>query len=276
MSSQVSVYLDESAMNVCMVHQPCEARGSKPGPNCDRRYIYGVGAAVFELGIDAEGFRDRLDHIWTRIRARSGISTSTRMTTFAIDGWHATEDLPEFADPLIEEIDTDGVFKGHVRYIVSEVPAENVDDLYDTLFVWLLRSLFQRYPRQELSVVFEVSGKSLADIRKLVDSAGAPNGTTVGIQGKGDHLLALADYLLFASLKYAGRTEQLCNSNPCALDHRPPIATDLRFDGKGSPLPTGHVGPEDRWHKLYYAFVRNMSSAVKGSSQPVSQEAGRP
>ena len=267
-SSQFSVFLDESAMFVCMVHEPCKFRGRKAGPECRREYVYGVGAAVFESSVDAEGFRASLEIVRTRIRARNGVSTGKRMASFTTGGWHATQDLPEFADPLIQEIDTDGAFKGHVRYVESSVEAADIENLYRNLFMALLRSLFKRYSGRDIALIFEESGNTLADLRSLIKAAGAPTGASVRIEEKGDHLLALADYLLFATLKYVGRTKQLCDSTTCAQDHCPPIAAELWFDRDGAPLAKGHVPPDDRWHKMYYAFVRNMSSAVEVSFRP--------
>jgi hypothetical protein len=263
MSADVAIFLDESLVTICLSHEPCGNRGREPGPDCDRRYIYGVGAAVFESSGDADAFRARLGSVRTRIRARSGIANARRMARFARDGWHATDDTPEFADPLIAEIDTDGVFKGHVRYALSKAAIANADDLYDRLFIWLLRALFKRYEGQSVHVIFEASGKSLTMLREVAASAGASTDTIVDEQGKGDVLLAMADYLLYATLNYIGRAEQVCKSVTCSIDHNPPIAAELTFDRFGSPLAVGHVKTDDRWHKMYYAFASNMSSVVR-------------
>ncbi|MGN7969913.1 hypothetical protein [Microbacterium sp. 22296] len=185
------------------------------------------------------------------------------MATFVRDGWHATEDLPEFADPLLEEIDTDGMFKGHVRFAVLKAPPSDVDGLYNYLFGRLLTHVLMRYKSAgRVDVIFEQGGgKTLADYQQLVNPR--LTNVLVTMQPKGDNLLALADYLLFATMRYAARAEQLCPGEACADSHLPPVAAAANFDAFGSPVAVGHVQQDDRWHKMYFGFLRAMSSVVR-------------
>ena len=115
----VSIYLDESEVTVCLEHDPCPNDGRAAGPKCRRMYLNGVGAALFESPDDRGELASHLGLLKSRIAARSGVATSRPMRRFVRDGWHATDDPPEFADPFIQELDLDGVFKGHVRYSLT-------------------------------------------------------------------------------------------------------------------------------------------------------------
>lgn len=184
------------------------------------------------------------------------------MPRFAKYGWHATDDLPEFADPLIEEIDTDASFKGHARIIISNSKPSNETALYDHLFGELLKHLIRRYREDEhVRVIFEgAGGRSIADYQRIVGE-GIAN-VSVETQAKGGNLLALADYLLYATIQYVARVAQVCKDPRCQQLHTPPVASSLNYDSTGRPIPSGHLSKDDRWHKLYFAFARSMSSIV--------------
>jgi hypothetical protein len=258
----VSIFLDESAVSVCRVHEPCDERARRESA-CDLRYLVGVGACVVESDLDESTGRARLARIRERVAVRTGIASARRMKSFVRDGWHATDDLPEFADPLLEEIDTDGMFKGHVRYVVLSDPPTDIDDLYDHLYRQLLNHVLARYRVSEsVDVVFEqAGGRTLASYERLINARWT--NTRVIAQSKGDNILALADYLLFATMRYAARAEQLCPGAGCVDTHVPPIAAIADFDAAGTPLAVGHVQKDDRWHKMYFSFLRLMSSVVK-------------
>ncbi|MGN6127900.1 MAG: hypothetical protein ACTHON_15170 [Humibacter sp.] len=213
--------------------------------------------------MDDDAGRIRLARIRERIEVRTGVASARRMKTFVRDGWHATDDLPEFADPLLEEIDTDGMFKGHVRYVVLTAAPTDIDDLYDYLFRRLLNHVLARYQLAEsVDVVFErAGGRTLPSYERLVDARWA--NTRVSVLPKGDNMLALADYLLFATLRYAARAEQLCPDQECADAHVPPVAANAEFDAVGTPIAVGHVHKDDRWHKMYFGFLRAMSSVIR-------------
>ncbi len=258
----MSIFLDESAVSVCRVHEPCD-EVSRAESACELRFLVGVGACVVESDVDADASRVRLARVRERIEVRTGIASARRMKTFVRDGWHATDDLPEFADPLLEEIDTDGMFKGHVRYVVLTAAPTHVDDLFDYLFRRLLNHVLARYQLAEsVDVVFErAGGRTLSSYERLVDARWAR--ARVSMWPKGDNMLSLADYLLFATLRYAARAEQLCPGEECAIAHVLPVAATAEFDASGAPLAVGHVHKDDRWHKMYFGFLRAMSSVVR-------------
>lgn len=218
---------------------------------------------MFEAEDDIERTEEALTRVRARVAARNGVASSRGMSDFERYGWHATNDLPEFAEPLIEEIDTDGAFKGHVRFAVMDAPATDAAGVYDHLFAQLLAHLLMRYRGStEVEVIFERDkGRTLESYTRLVEEKWE-NATVIAIP-KGDNLLALADYLLYAAMNYAARAEQICDEQSCEDSHLPPTASALRYDHLGSPLAVGHLGKDDRWHKRYYAFVRVMSSVVR-------------
>jgi len=259
----VLVYVDESEMPVCLEHEPCPDLGRIPSSTCRRIYLYGVGAAVFETSTDLDELAARLESLKVSISVRSGIATSRRMKKFVSDGWHATDDTPEFADPLVQELDVAGVFKGHACYFLTEEKQGNATDVYARLSLALARNLAARYRGQTVEFVFEAGGLPQRDAEEVIRAAGAPDDTNVRLETKGNVLLAVADYLLYAALKYAARTEQLCPGAECDIEHRVPVASDLIYGDDAAPLPFGHVGANERWHKLYYAFARSMSAAVR-------------
>ncbi|WDG17468.1 hypothetical protein [Microbacterium sp. Clip185] len=218
--------------------------------------------------------RLRLASLRREIDARNGLSAGTRTARFRDSGWHATEDLPDYAEPLIHELDLGGTFKGHVRYARSSAPISggNLYDLYDRLFVAVARDLILRYrAAPSCSLTFEADGSPSSRYERIVAAAGAGDGNPVAlaVQPKGDNLLAVADYLLFATLKYIARGVQLCPDEArCPETHGAPIASALSLDPEGSFEATGHVTKADRWHRRYYAVARNMSSVVRLNIDP--------
>lgn len=264
----VSVHLDESAVAVCVTHERCEADGKAAGtPTCERLYVYGVGASVIETNEDREFLATRLSDLRVAVAARNGVSTSRRMVRFRRDGWHATDDQPEFADPLIAELDLYSPHKGHVRFVIFDSP-QQVEPVYEALFLHLLTAIISRYRHAtSLSIVFEASnGATEEGCRRIVKRAGGEEQVVVERRSKGSDLLAVADYLLYAAIQYAARNAQLCSMRSCGDEHRLPIGSTVAFDENGSPLATGHVPKDDRWHKRYFAFVRGMSSFVEVAS----------
>src|SRR5690606_19728298 len=113
--------LDESVVNVCLSHQRCRHIGRMPSDECDWRWIYGVGAAIYESIEDLIDLRQRLSGVREGILLRTGIEDAPRMPGFRAHGWHATKDGAEFAEPLLSELDRGATFKGHVRFIVTAV-----------------------------------------------------------------------------------------------------------------------------------------------------------
>lgn len=274
----VSVHLDESAVAVCVVHEPCEADGKAIGtPTCERLYVYGVGASVIETSEDREYLASKLSDLRVTVAARNGVSTSRRMVRFRRDGWHATDDQPEFADPLIRELDLYSPHKGHVRYAVFESP-QQVEPAYEALFVHVLTAIISRYKHAtSLSIVFEASsGMTEEGCRRIVKLAGGGEEVMVERQPKGSDLLAVADYLLYSAIQYAARNAQICALRQCGQNHVLPIGSTVAFDGNGSPKAAGHVSKDDRWHKLYFAFVRGMSSLVEVASTRVATSSSGP
>ncbi|WP_230115693.1 hypothetical protein [Microbacterium oxydans] len=258
----VTVFLDESTVEVCATHDTCPKKGALGADDCSMLYLHGVGASVFETHDDRTHVLNKLGAIKSSIAVRGGVSSSKRMGKFVAGGWHATEDLPEFADPLILEVDLNSVHKGHVRYIVSDRKLDT-SLVYHDLFIRVLRPIITRYSQATtIEITFERSDDMRdAECRSIVDAAGG-SGIKVSRQPKGSDLLAIADYLLFASMRYAGRNEQLCARGGCKTKHKMPIGATVRFNSEAKLLPEGHVGVEDRWHKLYFSFVRGMSSFV--------------
>lgn len=163
--SVVSMKLDESVVNVCLAHQRCPQIGRTPSVDCDWRWIYGVGVAVYESIEDLLELRQRLSVVREGILARTGIEDAPRMPGFRAHGWHATKDGPEFAEPLLNELDRGATFKGHVRFIVTAIALTSTqkDQVFDSLFIELLRVLMPRYRAHELiDIVFEADQSPLS------------------------------------------------------------------------------------------------------------------
>lgn len=261
----MSVHLDESAVAVCVAHEPCEFDGKAvASQTCDRLYLYGVGASVIETSEDRGSLASRLSELRITVAARNGVATSRRMVRFRRDGWHATDDQPEFADPLIQELDLYSPHKGHVRFVIFNSP-QDIRLVYHALFVNLLTAIISRYRyATSLSIVFEASSETTeADCQDIVTRARGGGRVLVARESKGSDLLAVADYLLYAAMKYAARNVRLCALRPCGQIHRLPIGSTLSFDADGNPQAAGHVPKDDQWHKRYFAFVRGMSSFVE-------------
>lgn len=261
------VFLDESMVQACLAHSKCEFSGkSTAGPTCVRRYLYGVGACVFESHDDLDVSAARLTELHQLVAARNGVMGSRRSKSFGRDGWHATDDLPEFQDPFIFDADQSGSFKGHVRYTVrsGRVHGTDLENLYRKLFVSLLTGVLRRYGHdQRLQFVFETDGTTDAEYHQMVLDAGGPPGSfTATGSPKGDVHLAVADYLLYATMQYLARVEELCGGNDCRVAHGAPVGNQLAFDRNGAVMTSGHVLQSERWHRMYFAFAKNMSSVV--------------
>lgn len=263
-SDEVVIYLDESTVVVCRAHSPCEWDGKATGGHdCDRLYLYGVGACAFESPADRNLLQQRLGVLRERITSRNGLAMSRRAARFARDGWHATEDLPEYADPLLFEIDIGSDFKGHVRFTASgtALVGKLLMDVYLGLTQQLAHVLNQRYRRHStVRFVFEAGGVPLVELKRAIpNSVDGVNRVILSEEGKGNDLLALADYLLYGSLKYASINAK-CRDSECETSHRVPAGERLIYDAAGAPRAAGHVGRDDRFHRFYFAFARNMSS----------------
>ncbi|GLK16327.1 hypothetical protein [Herbiconiux flava] len=262
----VYLKLDESVVNVCKTHQRCSRLGGSPSAECDWRWIIGVGVAVYESFQDLDDLRQRLDVVRAEILSRTGIEDAPRMAGFRSHGWHATKDGAEFAEPLLAELDRGATFKGHVRYLVSSVAldATKKNQAFDALFVSLLRVLMQRYRTwEQIDVVFEADQSPPSRYESIIAKARPGANVTVSAAPKGDAGLAMADYLLYATLKYVARVVECCQVQGCPVSHLPPNANSLTYSDEGGVQIEGHLTGGDYALRMYKTFVRNMSSVVE-------------
>lgn len=210
--------------------------------------------------------RDRLKTVRETILTRTAIEDSPRMPGFKAHGWHATKDGPEFADPLLTELDRGASFKGHIRYVVSSVELNGSQKarVFDLLFGALLRAVLLRYRAFEgIDIVFEADQSPRSRYVGIVDGARPTGAVDVRVEPKGDSALAMADYLLYAALKYLARVMERCQSEVCDLGHRPPIANEVLYSAAGAVELVGHLDGRDYALRMYKAFVRSMSSVVE-------------
>ncbi|MGG7508589.1 hypothetical protein [Plantibacter sp. YIM 135249] len=264
----VSLKLDESLVVVCLTHVRCKYAGRATAQaDCDRRWIYGVAAVAYETLQDLHDLRASLNLIRNSILLRSGIESSRRISDFKTRGWHATDDGPEFSEPLLAALDSNSSFKGHVRFAISDEMLDSTLSLamYDFLFVRLLSSVLNRYREfGKIDVVFEDDQSPLSRYEGLVQAAHPlTDHVTVHTEGKGDPALAVADYLLYASLKFVGSTLQHCQVTNCLTQHDLPMADDIEYDKDGRFTVMGHLTARDYSFRVYSSFVRAMSSAVQ-------------
>lgn len=264
--SVVSMKLDESVVNVCLAHQRCPQIGRTPSVDCDWRWIYGVGVAVYESIEDLLELRQRLSVVREGILARTGIEDAPRMPGFRAHGWHATKDGPEFAEPLLNELDRGATFKGHVRFIVTAIALTSTqkDQVFDSLFIELLRVLTPRYRAHELiDIVFEADQSPLSRYEAIIAQTRPGTDVAVGTEPKGDSGLAMADYLLYATLKYVARVMECCQLEGCEVPHNPPEANSVDYSPEGGVELAGHLTGGDHALRMYKTFVRNMSSVIE-------------
>lgn len=264
--SVVSVKLDESVFTICLAHERCNQVHRSPSNECAPLWIYGVGAAVYESLDDLANLRDRLTRVREMILARTGIEDAPRMPGFRAHGWHATKDGTEFADPLLTELDRGATFKGHVRYVTtaSVLDAGQKEQVFDSLFAALLRSLMPRYRSSaSIDIVFEADQSPPSRYDAIIRQARPRGHINVSVEAKGDSGLAMADYLLYATLQYLARVMERCQLDDCGVAHRPPIAQDVSYDVAGSLELAGHLTGGDYALRMYKTFVRNMSSVVE-------------
>lgn len=264
--SVVSMKLDESVVNVCLAHQRCPQIGRTPSVDCDWRWIYGVGVAVYESIEDLLELRQRLSVVREGILARTGIEDAPRMPGFRAHGWHATKDGPEFAEPLLNELDRGATFKGHVCFIVTAIALTSTqkDQVFDSLFIELLRVLMPRYRAHELiDIVFEADQSPLSRYEAIIAQTRPGTDVAVGTEPKGDSGLAMADYLLYATLKYVARVMECCQLEGCEVPHNPPEANSVDYSPEGGVELAGHLTGGDHALRMYKTFVRNMSSVIE-------------
>ncbi|TQK20144.1 hypothetical protein FBY40_2667 [Microbacterium sp. SLBN-154] len=262
----VHLKLDESVVSVCLAHEGCSQIGGPPADECDRRWIYGVGGAVYESIDGLASLQDRLHGVRQTILARTGIEDAPRMLGFIAHGWHATKDGPEFADPLLTELDRGASFKGHVRYVVSsvELSGPTKERVFDLLFVALLRVVMLRYRDFErIDIVFEADQSPRSRYAAILEQARPMVTVDVRVEPKGDSALAMADYLLYATLKYLARVMERCQSETCDVGHRPPTANEVSYSAAGAVELYGHLNGRDYALRMYKAFVRSMSSIIE-------------
>ncbi|MGM1018492.1 MAG: hypothetical protein ACQEW8_13240 [Actinomycetota bacterium] len=267
--SVASMKLDESVVNVCVAHQRCQHIGRSPSAECDWRWIYRVGVAVYESIDDLLDLRLRLSNVREEILARTGVEDAPRMPGFRAHGWHATKDGPEFAEPLLNELDRGATFKGHVRYIVTAVALTSTqkDQAFDALFIELLRVLMPRYRSYEhIDIVFEADQSPPSRYEAIIEQARPSNTVSVSAEPKGDSGLAMADYLLYATLKYVARVMECCGSESCNVPHNPPDANSVDYSPDGVVELVSHLTGSDYALRMYKTFVRNMSSVFEVSS----------
>lgn len=265
--SVVSIKLDESTVIVCRTHQACSFNGRAATPEgCDRRWIYGVGAAVFEEAADLEDLSVRLSNVRESILVRTGIEGSRRLRDFTERGWHATADSVEFAEPLLIEMDRGATFKGHVRYCVSDTALASSAQVrvFDYLFQEVLRVLLVRYKNfGQIHIAFEDDQSPFSRYEKIVATAGHKTvSATVTTEKKGDAALAMADYLLYSALKYLARTMEVCNQTDCGVSHQVPVSSDVSYNEDGTFRVNGHLDGKEHAYRRYAAFVRSMSSVL--------------
>lgn len=264
--SVVSMKLDESVVNVCLTHQRCPHIGRAPTGDCDWRWIYGVGVAVYESIDDLLDLRRRLSAVREGILARTGIEDAPRMPGFRAHGWHATKDGPEFAEPLLNELDRGATFKGHVRFIVTAIALTSTqkDQAFDSLFIELLRVLMPRYrAHEQIDIVFEADQSPLSRYEAIIAETRPVTDVAVSAEPKGDPGLAMADYLLYATLKYVARVMECCQLEGCGVPHNPPEANSVEYSPQGGVELAGHLTGGDYALRMYKTFVRNMSSVVE-------------
>jgi len=200
------------------------------------------------------------------ILARTGIEDAPRMPGFRAHGWHATKDGPEFADPLLTELDRGASFKGHVRYVVStvELSGPMKERVFDRMFVALLRVVLLRYRAFEcIDIVFEADQSPRSRHAAIIEQARPAGAVEVRVEPKGDSALAMADYLLYAALKYVARVMERCQSDTCDVGHCPLSANEVSYSASGSVELSGHLTGRDYALRMYKAFVRSMSSVVE-------------
>ncbi|WP_454115795.1 hypothetical protein [Microbacterium aurum] len=210
--------------------------------------------------------RDRLAQVRDGILARTGIEDAPRMSGFRAHGWHATKDGHEFAEPLLVELDRAAAFKGHVRYVISshELTSDEKDRVFNSLFVGVLRVSFSRYRSSELTdIVFEDDQSPRSRYDVIVQRAQPSGEVRVSVEPKGDSALAMADYLLYATLKYVARVLEQCKTDNCGISHRPPISTEVSYDATGAIEMPGHLTASDFAFRMYKTFVRSMSSVLE-------------
>lgn len=264
--SDVYMKLDESVVNVCLAHEGCSSLGRSPSTECDWRWIYGVGVAVYESLEDLLDLRRRLSIVREAILARTGIEDAPRMPGFRAHGWHATKDGPEFADPLLSELDRGATFKGHVRYVVTAfaLNGRQKDQVFDSLFVELLRVLMVRYRSfEQIDVVFEADQSPPSRYNAIIQQTRPAGAVAVRAEPKGDSGLAMADYLLYATLRYVARVMERCQVEGCDIPHRPPDANAISYSAEGMVELTGHLAGGDYALRMYKTFARNMSSILE-------------
>lgn len=262
----VYIKLDESVVPVCLAHDGCSHLGGRPTSECDRRWIYGVGAAVYESIDDVVSLRDRLHRVRETILVRTGIEDAPRMPGFRAHGWHATKDGPEFADPLLTELDRGANFKGHVRYVVSavELSGQTKEHAFNLLFTALLRVVMLRYRSfDRIDIVFEADQSPRTRYARIIEQASPVGPVDVQVEPKGDSALAMADYLLYAALKYLARGMERCQVGGCDVSHRPPTADEISYSAAGAVELSGHLNGADYVLRMYKSFVRSMSSVVE-------------
>ena len=264
--SVASMKLDESVVNVCLAHQQCRHIGRTPSGECDWRWIYGVGVAVYESTEDLLDLRQRLSAVREGVLARTGIEDAPRMPGFRAHGWHATKDGPEFAEPLLNELDRGATYKGHVRYVTTKLPLNGTqkDQAFDSLFVELLRVLMPRYRSwEQIDIVFEADQSPLSRYEAIIEQARPVTKVAVSAEPKGDSGLAVADYLLYATLKYVARVMECCQVEGCDVPHHPADANSVDYSPDGVVELAGHLTGGDHALRMYKTFVRNMSSIIE-------------
>ncbi|WP_177173842.1 hypothetical protein [Microbacterium sp. LCT-H2] len=258
--------LDESVVNVCLTHQRCPRIGKGPSVDCDWRWIYGVGVAVYETIEDLLELRQRLSVVREGILARTGIEDAPRMPGFRAHGWHATKDGPEFAEPLLNELDRGATFKGHARFVVTATALTSTqkNQVFDSLFIELLRVLMPRYrAHKQIDIVFEADQSPLTRYEAIIAQTRSGTDVAVSAEAKGDSGLAMADYLLYATLKYVARVMECCKAENCDVPHNPPDANSVDYRPDGVVELAGHLTGGDHALRMYKTFVRNMSSVVE-------------
>ena len=188
------------------------------------------------------------------------------MPGFRAHGWHATKDGPEFAEPLLVELDRGSTFKGHVRYAISPIAldAEQKDHVFDYLFAHLLHVVMRRYRSCDLlDLVFEADQSPPARYDRIIEQSRPLTTVKVRTEPKGDSGLAMADYLLFATLKYVARVMEYCQTPKCDVPHSPPTANSVTYSPDGAIEVQSHLTSRDHAFRMYKTFVRTVSSSVE-------------
>ena len=164
------------------------------------------------------------------------------------------------------ELDRGATYKGHVRYVTTKLPLNGTqkDQAFDSLFVELLRVLMPRYRSwEQIDIVFEADQSPLSRYEAIIEQARPVTKVAVSAEPKGDSGLAVADYLLYATLKYVARVMECCQVEGCDVPHHPADANSVDYSPDGVVELAGHLTGGDHALRMYKTFVRNMSSIIE-------------